>query len=189
MKKIEAKSVVKTVTSILENKKSFPGIEYVSDLSFQSLELESDKGRIEQVLLGILQNATSESRHGSEIRISMSTRPFELSKVPNKTLKSAPIIDMNLRLTTLLVFSVYFNPKKKQQMIDKDDQGNSVAQKSQTVETKFALDDFDQKPKEIQFLELALMTSKMICRGLYGDLELKKVDQSKQMVYEATFLA
>ncbi len=47
MKKIEAKSVVKTVTSILENKKSFPGIEYVSDLSFQSLELESDKGRIE----------------------------------------------------------------------------------------------------------------------------------------------
>ncbi len=78
----------------------------------------------------------------------MSTRPFELSKVPNKTLKSAPIIDMNLRLTTLLVFSVYFNPKKKQQIIDKDDQGNSVAQKSQPVETKFALDDFDQKPEE-----------------------------------------
>ena len=79
----------------------------------------------------------------------------------------------------MLVFSIYFKPKKNLQRIDSHDEENSVAQMSQAVDTKFALDNFESKPKENQFLKLALMTSKMICRGLYGDLELKKVGQSK----------
>ena len=102
----EAKSIIKTVKSILESKNGISSVKYVESVSLQNFGIESDKSRIQQVLLSILQNATFYTHLRSEISICVSTRPFESNKITNRKLKNAPNIDTDHPLSTLLVYSV-----------------------------------------------------------------------------------
>ena len=173
------KDMAMDTIQIFNNHTSSKNLEVVLNVK-STLIVRSDKIRIEQVFVNMLQNAILSSPRGGKIRVSFATEPFNLKQdIISSEYESLNLENKN-KLNQRLVISVNDESEANCNFFE-------VGSFANPAEVESLYKNLKRRPKERN--NLMLMNSKKICNSLFGDLSSLPNSQTGNSTYIATFIA